>query len=108
MKKWFWIFFVLVSFVSLHSFAHDAKTKVAYRVVRVKVVGMNGEEITGAKISISNTDQKSTFTDEHGFALLQLDAKSSVTLVVDAIGFQPKTLTSQEIAGFSELVLSDL
>lgn len=71
--------------------------------VRIKLIDPTGEEIPGAVVALTNNKQ--TFiSDANGFATIQKNG----TITINALGFIPKTLSSNELSNFSEIILTPI
>ncbi len=105
MKMWRFLLIVL-SFLGFHLSieASTGKEKSnAPTTVRVKLIDPSGQEIPGAKLELT-TNKQTFISDMNGFVTIQ---KTGV-IEINALGFMPKTISSNTISNFSEITLTPI
>lgn len=107
MKRLLYILAILT--LSLNTFGIDDKNsgKENSRTILIKVADVSGEELPGAKITIEENG-KEYVTDFNGQIQLQLKGSETITLKIQSLGYNQKTIRSNELSTFQELTLSPL
>ncbi len=107
LKRFLYIFAILT--LSLNSFGIDDKnsTKEISKTVLIKVSDSSGMEIPGAKVIITESG-KEFIADFNGTIQLQLKSTESLTIKIQSLGYDVKTVTSNELTTFNEFTLNSL
>lgn len=77
------------------------------KTVLIKVSDSSGEEIPGAKVTITESG-KEYIADFNGNIQIQLKPNETFTLKIQSLGYSEKTIQSNELNTFQELTLSPL
>lgn len=107
MKRFIYIFAILT--LSLNSFGFDDKNSSSEKskTILIKVSGTNGEEIPGAKVTVSENG-KEFVADFNGTVQIQIKSNENLTFKIQSIGYEVKTVTANELSTFNELSLKEL
>ena len=106
LKKIVYILFILTLNLSVVANNND-REKVVTKTISGKITSLSGEEIAGAKIVIEETGE-TYFSDLNGNFKLVIKADKIYSLVIETIGFEPLTVSSNKIGSFSDLSLNSL
>lgn len=99
---------ILILFLQSHFFAgNNDKVKASVKNVSGKITSVNGEEISGAKIVIKETNE-TYFADIDGNFKFEVKTDKVYSVTIDVIGYSPLELRSTELSYFSELSLKEL
>ena len=79
----------------------------AVKIVCGKLTSANGEELAGAKITISETGE-TFFTDLNGSFNIALKGDKSYSLLFHNIGYQPLNVSTQQLETFNSISLIEL
>lgn len=107
MKRLIYILAILT--LSLNSFGIDDKnsSKENSKTILIKVSDNNGEEIPGAKI-INTENGKEYVADFNGTVQIQIKSSENLTFKIESIGYEVKSVNTNELSTFNEFTLKNL
>jgi len=106
LKQIVYILFIFLLPLMTLSNNHD-KAKVAEKTLAGKITTVTGEELAGVKITVKELNQ-SFYSDLNGQFSFSLKNDKEYSLIIEGIGFEPKSVKSSEIKLFEDISLKDL
>lgn len=106
LKQITYIFFLFI--LPLFSLSNNNdKTKTSNKTLAGKITTIAGEEIAGVKITVKELNQ-TFYSDLNGQFSFSLKNDKEYSLIIEGIGFEPKSVKSSEIRLFEDISLNDL